>query len=147
MTLNEKLLQKQTVNFLQINKILQKSYKTLETVKRSLSQDYDSSFALTYDSMLKTSLALMLSRGYRPRVSLGHHRTLVDFAKQVLGPKFAGITSTYSRMRKKRNKIIYDVNSVGRTEAEQAIKTAERYFKIVEDKIKQDNPQQKLWKP
>jgi len=50
-------------------------------------------------------------------------------------------------MRKKRNKLIYDIDSVGKTEAQEAVRIANKYFEIVEEKIQADNPQQKLWKP
>ena len=50
-------------------------------------------------------------------------------------------------MRKKRNKLEYDIDSVTVSEAESAIKVAEMFFSAVEDKISDDNPQQKLWKP
>ena len=140
-------VKKQPVNFIQINKYLQKAYKTIQTSQKNLSNDEESSFTLAYEAMLKISLALMLSRGYRARTQLGHHGTLVYFAKYVLGNKFSPLMSTYNRMRSKRNKLIYDTNSVTKTEADQAIRTAKRYYKIVEQKISKDNPQQKLWRP
>lgn len=88
----------------------------------------------------------MLSKGYRPKVQLGHHKTLVNFARYAL-KNFGRLTDTYDRIRKKRNKIIYDIISVSESEANGAIIAAEKYFNIVEDKIIQDNPQQKFWKP
>lgn len=136
---------KQKPDFTQINTILQKSYQTIKSAELTLESDQEASFTLSYESMLKTSLALMLSRGYRPRVQLGHHKTLVLYAKYVL-KQFGSITATYDRMRQKRNKLIYDVASVGKTEAKQALAIAKKYFDIVEDKIAEDNPQQKLWR-
>lgn len=97
--------------------------------------------------MLKTTLALMLSRGYRPRIQLGHHKTLVSFSEYVLKEKFSSIISTYDKMRQKRNKIIYEDTLVSLIEANHAFNIAKRYFQIVEEKISQDNPQQKLWRP
>ena len=88
----------------------------------------------------------MLAKGYRPKVQLGHHKTLVEFAKYVL-KGFSQLTRTYDQIRKKRNKIIYDIMSVSESEASQATSVADKYFKIVEERITSDNPQQKLWKP
>jgi len=89
----------------------------------------------------------MLSRGFRPKVQLVHQKTLVNYAKYVLKDRFSKITATYDRMRQKRNKLLYDVASVSETEAKQSAIVAEKYFRIVEQKIASDNPQQKLWKP
>lgn len=145
MSFDFSLVHKQTIDFKQINIILSKSYQSIKSAELTLDSDCEASFTLSYESMLKTSLALMLSRGYRPRVQLGHHKTLVLYAKYVLR-QFSSIIATYDRMRQKRNKLIYDIASVGKTEAKQALLIAKRYFDIVEDKIAKDNPQQKLWK-
>ncbi|HOX41593.1 MAG TPA: hypothetical protein PK263_05385 [bacterium] len=96
--------------------------------------------------MLKTTLALMLSCGYRPKTQLGHHAVLVEYAKFVL-KQFSSLTEIYGRMRKKRNKIIYETETVSKSEAQRAVNMATKYFKVVEQKISEDNPQQKLWQP
>ena len=140
-------VKKQPVNFKQINQILQKAHKSILSATATLKINPEDCFTLAYESMLKTTLALILSHGFRPKVQLGHHKTLVEFAKHILKGNFDAIADTYDRMRKKRNKLVYDVASVSQTEAEQAVKIAKRYFKIVEEKISSDNPQQKLWKP
>lgn len=140
-------VKKQLVNFTQINKILQKAYKTLQSAKTTLKINPEDCFTLAYESMLKTTLALMLSHGYRPKMQLGHHRTLVNYSKYILKDKFSKITATYDRMRQKRNKLVYDVASVSKTEARQSVLIAKKYFQIVKQKIAQENPQQKLWRP
>lgn len=96
--------------------------------------------------MLKISLALMLSHGFRPKMQLGHHKTLVNFSKYVL-EDFERLTGTYDKMRKTRNKIIYDIINISESQAERATMTAEKYFQVVGGKITQENPQQKLWRP
>ena len=120
--------------------------KTIKSANAVFKISFNDSFILAYESMLQTSLALMLSRGYRPKVQLGHHRTLVSFARFVL-IDFVRLTDTYDKMRKTRNKIIYDILSVSEIEARRAITAAEKYFRVVADKIAEDNPQQKLWRP
>lgn len=146
-TFDKNTVKKQAVNFKQINQTLEKAYKSIKSAKATLKINPEDSFTLAYESMLKTTLALMLSHGFRPRVQLGHHKTLVEFAKLVLKGKFSQLADTYDRMRKKRNKLLYDVASVGQTEASQAVAIAEKYFVVVENKISEDNPQQKLWRP
>lgn len=133
-------------DFEQINVILKKAYRNIHSAQITLKDDQEAAFTLAYESMLKTTLALMHSRGFRPKTQLGHHKILVDYAKYVL-KQFSSITTIYERMRKKRNKIIYDVVTVTPDEAKQAIGIAQKYFAIVEEKISSDNPQQKLWQP
>lgn len=146
MTLDSKALIKHKVNFKQINLYLKKANGFLSAAKANIEINGDVAFTTAYDSMLTITQALMLSHGYRPRKQMGHHQTLVEFSKQVLGPKFHLLTSTYSRMRRKRNNVIYEAESVAITEAKEAVKYAEKYYIAVENKIASDNPQQKLWK-
>jgi len=46
-----------------------------------------------------------------------------------------------------KNTVKKQTASVGQTEASQAVAIAEKYFVVVENKISEDNPQQKLWRP
>jgi len=138
------LLKKQTVNYQQIEVTIHKAYKSVEASRKVLGTDTNSSFILAYEAMLKATLALMLSRGYRPRTALGHHKTLVDFSSFVLGEKFEGITAAYDSMRAKRNKVVYDIALVSEDEASQATILAGQYVDIIKNKIEEDNPQPRL---
>ncbi len=138
------LIKKQAVNYRQIELTIHKAYKSLEASKKVIDTDTDSSFILAYEAMLKASLALMLSRGCRPRTGLGHHKTLVEFSGFVLGEKFADIITTYDRMRAKRNKVVYDIALVSEAEATQAADLAGKYVDVVRNKIEEDNPQLRL---
>lgn len=137
-------VKKQAVDFRQIEIVLIKAQNSLVSSRSILHDDPESSFTLAYESMLKASMALMFSSGYRPRVQLGHHKTLVNFSKFVLGDAFAGMTATYDKMRSKRNRVIYDVSAVSETESKEGLRIAEKYLKIVKQKIREDNPQLKL---
>ena len=145
MIFDPKLVTPQKVDFVQINKILRKAYKGVKSAEQVT--EPDSKFELAYGAMLKTAQALMRSYGYRTKADRGHHRVLVDYARDKLGANFANLTSTYNQIRKKRNKLEYDVDSVTMTEARSATAIAEEFYKAVEQKISEDNPQQKLWKP
>ena len=93
---------------------------------------------------MKASMALMFSQGYRPRVQLGHHKTLIKFSKYVLGDTYAGMTATYDHMRGKRNRVVYDVGAVSEAEVKEALSMAEKYLNVIRQKIEEDNPQMKL---
>ena len=81
--------------------------------------------------MLKGSLALMLSHGQRPRVQLGHHIAIIEFAQQHLDPSLAATFAFFDRMRRKRNDAFYDVAAIGAEEAVDAVEAAEKYLKVV----------------
>lgn len=137
-------VKKQEIDFRQIEIILNKADKSLDSSRKIYRQDSESAFTLAYESMLKASMALMFSQGYRPRVQLGHHKTLIKFSKFVLGEDFTGITATYDQMRGKRNRVVYDVGAVSEAEVKDALSMAEKYLKVIKQKIKEQNPQMKL---
>lgn len=137
-------VKKQKADFRQMELVLQKAEKSLNSSRELSRQDPESAFTLAYESMLKTSMAMMFSRGYRPRVQPGHHKTLVKFSGYVLGEKFAGLTATYDKMRSKRNRVVYDVTQVSGAEVKEAMQAAEKYLKVVKAKIEEENPQLKL---
>ncbi len=81
--------------------------------------------------MLKASLALMLSHGQRPRVQLGHHIAILEFAQKNLDPGPAAAFDLFDRMRRKRNDAFYDIALISDVEAEDAVLAVERYLKVV----------------
>jgi len=84
-----------------------------------------------YQAMLKGSLALMLSHGQRPRVQLGHHVAIIEFAQRHLDPGLAATFALFDRMRRKRNDAFYDVAIISGVEAVDAVEAAEKYLRVV----------------
>lgn len=58
-------------------------------------------YQIAYEAMLKGSLALMLAHGQRPRVQLGHHIAIIEFAQKNLDPALAPTFALFDRMRRK----------------------------------------------
>lgn len=137
-------VKKQAIDYCQIALILSKAENSLSSSRKVQKHDPESAFTLAYESMLKASMALMFSRGFRPRVQLGHHKTLVNFSKYVLGDEFSGMTATYDQMRSKRNRVVYDVGAVSEAEVKVALNMAKKYLSVVKRKIEEENPQKKL---
>lgn len=73
----------------------------------------------------------MLSHGQRPRMQLGHHQAIIEFAQSHLGPALAPTFALFDRMRRKRNQAFYDITLIGDSEAEDAVRTAEEYLEVV----------------
>ena len=137
-------VKKQPVDYRQIGLILTKAERSLASSRNISRQDPESAFTLAYEAMLKASMALMFSNSYRPRVQLGHHKTLVNYSKYMLGKDFTGLSVTYDKMRGKRNRVVYDVGAVSRVEVEEALATAEKFLQVVKKKIEEENPQMRL---
>jgi uncharacterized protein (UPF0332 family) len=121
----------QAVNHKQIGQFLDSAKNKAVAARKNLVIDSEAAYQIAYESMLKASLALMLSHGSRPRVQLGHHRAIIEFAQQHLGPSHAPLFATLDHMRRKRNDAFYDVALISATEAKSAVEIAEKYFKLV----------------
>ncbi len=99
--------------------------------RKNLEIDEETAYQTAYQAMLKASLALMLSHGQRPRVQLGHHIAIIEFAQQHLDPSLAATFALFDRMRRKRNDAFYDVAIISSVEAVGAVEATERYLKVV----------------
>jgi hypothetical protein len=86
--------------------------------------------------MLKGSLALMLSHGERPRVQLGHHIAIIEFAQKHLDSELAPTFALFDRMRRKRNDAFYEIALISEDEAQEAVRTAESYLQVIECDIR-----------
>ena len=115
----------------QVKQFLADAQKKASTARKNLPIDAEAAYQIAYEAMLKASLALMLSHGERPRVQLGHHIAIIEFAEKHLASAPAGIFSQFDRMRRKRNNAFYDLALISDTEAEEAVKVSEEYLKLV----------------
>lgn len=77
----------------------------------------------------------MLSHGQRPRVQVGHHVAVIEFAERNLPPDHAPLCVLFDRMRRKRNSAFYDVTTVSIVEAEEAVQTSVLFLNAVEADI------------
>lgn len=140
-----KKLKAQKTDFHQIARFLAGAEKKLAAAKKILNIDEEASYQLAYEAMLKASLGFMLSFGFRPRSLPGHHLTIIEFAEKQLGQEFRGLISLFDRMRRKRHQSLYDVSGlISRSEAEQALQTAEEYLRVIRNEIERKAPQRRL---
>lgn len=125
----------QPVNQKQIKLFLADARKKAVTARKNLAIDAETAYQISYQAMLKASLALMLSHGQRPRVQLGHHVAIIEFAQKHLDPGLVATFALFDRMRRKRNDAFYDIALITDAEAENAVKTAEEYLQAVDADI------------
>lgn len=98
--------------------------------------NYDWALAIAYNSMLSSGRALMANKGYLP-VSEAHHIAVVKFCVAVLPSDSLNLATSFNRYRVRRHDVVYGASgSVGKEEAEIAIKNAEAFHKCIKEAIK-----------
>jgi len=74
------------------------------------------------------------------------HKTVVDFCAETLGEDFRNLTERFNRMRIKRHDFIYEPERpIPKSEVIKSLESAEKFVKKIIDKIKESNPQRKLF--
>jgi len=140
--LNRSLIKKQEVNFLQIEKLIQRAQKDLIVAEKTLTIDEEVAYNYAYLAMLRSGRALLFLKGYRPSDGQ-QHRTVIEIAQVIFGKKFELLIEKFDKMRRKRNQFTYDpFFPVSRTESVKALKTAGDFVSIVSDLIKKESPNQ-----
>ncbi len=135
------LIKKQKAVLKDVANILKRARIDLKTAKVNLTIDEGTAYSVAYLAMLRAGRALMLFKGYRPDDGY-QHKTVVEYAAYYLGEKFKTIVSHFDRMRRKRNIFMYDIEiSISGSEANAALETAVEFVDLIENKIKEEQPQ------
>ncbi len=121
----------QPTNPNQVRQFLADARKKAAAARKNLAIDEETAHQTAYEAILKASLALMLSHGQRPRAQLGHHVAILEFARRRLDPAQAPTFDLFDRMRRKRNIAFYGIAFITDVEAEDAVRAAEDYLKVV----------------
>jgi hypothetical protein len=114
-----------------VKQFLADAHKKAATARKILPIDEETAYQTAYQAMLKGSLALMLSHGQRPRVQLGHHVAIIEFAQDHLDPGLAATFALFDRMRRKPSDAFYDIAIVSDVEACDALEAVEEYLRII----------------
>lgn len=95
-----------------------------------------------YKAMQKMGRALILSFGYRPKVT-NYHKTVIDLSGEILGKEFSELIAHFDRMRQKRNAFTYNEPDlvISQTEATNALKTANDFLLVVKNFINKNGHQ------
>lgn len=125
----------------QIERFLTSAEKKLASAHKILVFDEEACLQQAYEAMLKSSLGLMFSHGFRARSQPGHHIAIIDFVRANIDKKHAGLIVVFDRLRRKRNMALYDdTGFVSHHDAEQALKTARDYLAVVRGDIDARKP-------
>jgi uncharacterized protein (UPF0332 family) len=139
--LDNGLIKKQKVDFSHIKALLLRAQKDIIIAKANLKIDEEVTYNYAYLAMLRCGRSIAFIKGYRS-VDGQQHRTIIELSGEILGEEFKSIVKKFDRMRRKRNQFTYDpFLPVSKIEAENALKTAEEFVKIVLKLIQKENPQ------
>ena len=139
--LNQGLIKKQKVDFSHIEALLLRAQKDIIAAKANLKIDEEVTYNYAYLAMLRCGRSIVFMKGYRS-VDGQQHKTVIELSGDVLGEKFKNIIKKFDRMRRKRNQFTYDLFiPVSKTEAENALMSAEEFVKIVLKLVQKENPQ------
>ena len=139
--LNQGFIKKQKVDFSQIEALLLRAHKDIVAAKANLEIDEEVTYNYSYLAMLRCGRSIVFMKGYRS-VDGQQHKTIIELSGEILGEEFKSIVKKFDHMRRKRNQFTYDpFIPVSKIEAENALKTAEQFVKIVLKIVQKENPQ------
>lgn len=139
--LNRGLIKKQKIDFSHIEALLLRAQKDIITAEANLKIDEEVTYNYAYLAMLRCGRSIVFMKEYRS-VDGQQHKTIIELSGEILGEEFKSIVKKFDRMRRKRNQFTYDpFFPVSKIEAENALKTAEEFVKIVLKLIQKENPQ------
>ena len=129
----------------QINALLVTAHQNLIAAKKNLAIDEETCYTMAYKSMLKIARALLFLQGFRP-IDGQQHKTTIEVAGKILSENFNNLINRFDKMRRKRNQFTYDpLIPLSQKEVNDALKTAEMFYKKVVIFLEQSDPQIKLF--
>src|SRR5713101_7574029 len=90
------------VDWAQIERFLASADKKLASAQKILAFDEEACLQKAYEAMLKASLGLMFSHGFRARSQPGHHIAIIDFVRSRIDKKHDSLLAVFDRIRQKR---------------------------------------------
>jgi uncharacterized protein (UPF0332 family) len=91
----------------------------------------DRKFAIAYNAVLQSATILLYCEGYRAK-GIGHHYTIFQTMKGILGGKYKKLADYFDSCRVKRNTAFYGyAGIISEKEANELIDEAENFLDIV----------------
>ena len=136
-----KKLKPHKVDWEQIERLLASAERKLASAYKTLAFDEEACLQQAYEAMVRASLGFMFSHGFRARSQPGHHIAIIDFARERIDAKHAGLLAVFDRLRRKRNLALYDdMGFVSHHEAKQALESARSFIDVIRDDIAARKP-------
>ena len=91
----------------------------------------DRKFACAYNAVLQLATILLYCKGYKSK-GIGHHATVFEAMKEILGKDYYELADYFDFCRAKRNITDYDyAGGISQQEAEELIKEAENFLRTI----------------
>lgn len=91
----------------------------------------DRRFAIAYNAVLQLATILLYCKGYKPE-GAGHHFTIFQAMKEVMGAGYYKLADYFDSCRTKRNVTDYGyVGGISEAEVEELIGEAERFLEVI----------------
>jgi uncharacterized protein (UPF0332 family) len=134
--LEDESLQPKKISFQEVELVLSKSRESLKAAEFLFKKDIgEPAFKEAYDAMLLAGRAIIFSLGLKPK-TIGSHTIVINFCELYFGSEFKVLIDKFKRMKTKRNYLIYGAGlAVSLTEAENSIKDAKKFLKLIEEEI------------
>lgn len=98
----------------------------------------DRRFACAYNAILQLATILLYCSGYKPE-GTGHHFTVFQAMKIIMGNNYYELTDYFDSCRSKRNITDYDyVGTISDSEAEELIEEAEIFLELTLNWLKKN---------
>lgn len=102
---------------------------------------FDNKLGLSYEAALISAKMVIACSGYRLKAQPGHHKTSFEILPLAMGSSVQPVADFFEHCRRNRNLISYDAAGVvGQTEADDALREALAFEKLVESWITTTHP-------
>lgn len=109
----------------EIEDLLEVARRDVKTARELVDIDLDWALIVAYNAALQAGLALMYTKGYRPK-GPDKHKTVIHFLRAILDPAFGPKLNRLDRIRKKRHRAVYHLaGAVSEREARGTLEFAE----------------------
>lgn len=144
--LKEGKIKKQDVDINYLNGLLNAAHQNFLAAKYNLDGDYSgTAFKSAYEGLLQISRVILFLNGYRPDDG-EQHKTTFLVTRVFLGKDFKELVEKIDRYRIKRNKAVYQpIDFISKNEAVGILESAEEYWRLVKNYLKEKNKQLELF--
>ena len=135
----DELIQKRVVESCEIAAdevagLMRVAQRDIMTASSLVATDLDWAFAVAYNAILQSSVALIATHGFRPHARNKHYNTFRFIAAAL--PEESDTIARLQRFRKKRHAAVYEQPGlIGAQEARDIIEFAGRYVGMIEDRM------------
>lgn len=141
------IVEERTAETAEVIGLYTRAERDLMTAKQLQYTDEEWAFAAAYQAMARSARALVQSEGLRPKAARGRdmHKTVVTAAGAILGDSYKSLINKFDRMRRKYRGFMEEAGKlITEYEATQAIRDAEEFLSLVNERIREKYSQMSL---